>query len=205
MPIHWLPSNFNMSIFYEIEDFPELIPIRDTWKSIRDEAMEHINSFYMVGEDVPDDRNTKNKWRMMPVKPATDDLTYNIESGGNMVERIEKWKDKFTILRNLCDAIPGCNEYCLSLLESGGHIGAHSHGRNNVSCILGLDVPKLCYLRVGKCVRITENGKFNIFPFREKHEAWNGSDKGRLVLLVTLPNRYEKSGFLNYIKEKENA
>ena len=60
MPIHWLPSNFNMSIFYEIEDFPELIPIRDTWKAIRDEAMEHINSFYMVGEDIPDDRNTKN-------------------------------------------------------------------------------------------------------------------------------------------------
>ena len=188
--------------FYEIDNFPELIPLRDAWKEIRDEALEHIDSFYVVGETIPDDRNTTGQWKMMPVKPASDDLTLDNHQGGDIAEKMELWKDEFPKLREMCDAIDG-NEYCLSLLGPGGHIAAHSHGRNRVSAILGLDVPRLCYLRVGTKVRSTVNGEFNIFAFREKHEAWNGSDKARLVLLISLPNRYNKSGILNYIKEAE--
>ena len=188
-----------MQGLYTIEQFPELLPVQKAWKEIRDEAMKHIDSFYMVGADVPDERNTKNKWKMMPVKPATDDINLDIEQGGKLTEQIEEWQDEFPRLREICEAVPNCKEYCLSLLEPGGHIASHSHGRNNVSCILGLDVPDFCTLRVGSETAHYENGKFVIFNFREKHEAWNQSDKNRLVLLISLPNRHEQSGYLKYL------
>ena len=180
--------------FYEIDDFSELIPIREAWKTMRDEAMEHIDSFYPV----EDERNESKNWFYMPLNPATDDIS---AQGSILIARICKWQDKFKKTREICDSIHNCG-YIYSLLGPLGHIAPHREGRNYVTGILGLNLKDPCKIRAGKEIRDLKQGEFTIFDFREDHEVWNFSNKSRLVLLISIPNRYKKSGFLNYIKEK---
>tara|TARA_R100001530_G_scaffold110444_1_gene77759 strand:- start:170 stop:724 length:555 start_codon:yes stop_codon:yes gene_type:complete len=181
--------------FFTIDDFPELKPVQDSWKEIRDEVITYLDSFYKV----EDERNTTGRWFNLPISPASDDMALDRRQGGNLDKKVDKWKDEFPRTRELCSNLTGVNEFVFSLLGPDGHIGSHSHGRNCVSAVLGLDVPDYCTLRVKDKTEHYENGKFVIFNFREKHEAWNQSDRDRLVLLISLPNRHEQSGYLRYL------
>jgi hypothetical protein len=71
-----------------------------------------------------------------------------------------------------------------SLLRPGTHIPAH-HGMLNsrLICHLPLVVPPGCWLRVGPETRTWEEGKLLVFDDSISHEAKNGSDQLRVVLL----------------------
>ena len=183
--------------FYKIDDFPELIPIQESWEAIRDEAMEYIDSFYPI----EDERNETGNWSFMPLKPATDDMDNH---GDYLSDKVEEWKDKFGKTREICESIDNCG-YSFSVLGPRGHIAPHSHGRNYVTAILGLDLEAPCKVRAAKKIEDFKQGEFTIFDFREEHEVWNFSNKNRLVMLLAIPNRHQKSGFLNYIKEKDES
>ena len=74
-----------------------------------------------------------------------------------------------------------------SRLRPGAHIKPH-HGLLNTRliCHIPLVAPPDCRLRVGNETRAWEEGKALIFDDSIEHEAWNGSDRTRTVLLFEI-------------------
>ena len=71
-----------------------------------------------------------------------------------------------------------------SLMRPGAHIPAHNGFVNTrVICHLPLIVPGGCYFRVGNEEREWVEGKAWAFDDTIEHEAWNRSDRTRVVLL----------------------
>jgi aspartyl/asparaginyl beta-hydroxylase (cupin superfamily) len=71
-----------------------------------------------------------------------------------------------------------------SLLRPGARIAPHT-GTHNIRlvCHLPLVVPPHCGFRVGNETREWEEGKLLIFDDTIEHEAWNTSDRDRVVLI----------------------
>lgn len=78
-----------------------------------------------------------------------------------------------------------------SRLKPGTHIPPH-HGATNTRAIvhLPLVVPPDCALRVGNHTRTWEMGKALVFDDTIEHEAWNRSDRERVVLIFDVWNPY---------------
>ena len=74
-----------------------------------------------------------------------------------------------------------------SLLKPGAHIRPH-HGLFNfrLICHLPLIVPPDCTLRVGNRQRQWREGQLLIFDDSMEHEAWNRSDRQRIILLFEI-------------------
>ena len=74
-----------------------------------------------------------------------------------------------------------------SRLDPGVHIPAH-HGATNarLTVHLPLIVPDNCAFRVGDETREWKEGELLIFDDTIEHEAWNGSDKQRVVLIFDI-------------------
>ena len=171
--------------FYTIEDFPELKVILSSWKDIRDEGLEYMDQFYPMN----DERNLTNNWTCMPLSPEPDDLEYH---GKDLTDMVNKWSDNFPKTRKLCDSIDNVG-YVFSLLGPKGRIMAHNHELNFVSAILGLKVKEPCIFRAGDSYVNIKEGQFTILDYTIEHEAWNLSEENRLVLLISLINKYQKS------------
>lgn len=74
-----------------------------------------------------------------------------------------------------------------SVLEPGSRIAPHT-GITNARLIvhIPLIVPQSCGIRVGTETRQWERGKALVFDDMTDHEAWNGSDRIRVVLIADL-------------------
>ncbi|HLP89573.1 MAG TPA: aspartyl/asparaginyl beta-hydroxylase domain-containing protein [Nostocaceae cyanobacterium] len=85
----------------------------------------------------------------------------------------------------LIETIPGMVTAGFSSLAPGTYIGPHFGATKAVLRFhLGLMVPEQCAIRVDKETRSWEEGKCLIFDDTFEHEAWNRSDKTRVVLLL---------------------
>jgi aspartyl/asparaginyl beta-hydroxylase (cupin superfamily) len=74
-----------------------------------------------------------------------------------------------------------------SCLDPHTRIAPHQGPTNvRVRCHLGLDIPEGCGIRVGGEVRRWEEGRCLVLDDSFTHEAWNDSDRPRLVLVVDL-------------------
>ena len=74
-----------------------------------------------------------------------------------------------------------------SLLRPGARIAPHTGTHNTrLICHLPLIVPPDCGFRVGSEVRQWEEGKLLIFDDTIEHEAWNDSDRDRVVLIFDI-------------------
>jgi aspartyl/asparaginyl beta-hydroxylase (cupin superfamily) len=74
-----------------------------------------------------------------------------------------------------------------SLLRAGARIAPHSGMTNTrLVCHLPLIVPPNCGFRVGNEIRQWEEGKLLIFDDTIEHEAWNDSDRDRVVLIFDI-------------------
>jgi aspartyl/asparaginyl beta-hydroxylase (cupin superfamily) len=74
-----------------------------------------------------------------------------------------------------------------SLLRAGARITPHTGTHNTrLTCHLPLIVPPGCGFRVGSETREWEEGKLLIFDDTIEHEAWNGSDRDRMVLIFDI-------------------
>jgi len=80
-------------------------------------------------------------------------------------------------------------EICFSVLTPGSHILPHSGVTNTrVVCHLPLIVPEECALVVGGEIHAWQEGRCVVFDDTFEHEAWNRSEKLRVVLLMDLWN-----------------
>lgn len=74
-----------------------------------------------------------------------------------------------------------------SKLAPGAHIEPHTGFLNSrLICHLPIIVPGDCWLRVGNDARQWERGKGWVFNDTIEHEAWNGSDEMRVVLIFSV-------------------
>ena len=74
-----------------------------------------------------------------------------------------------------------------SLLRPGARIPPHNGFVNTrLICHLPLIVPESCGLRVGNDTRALVEGKAWLFDDTIEHEAWNGSDRTRVILLFEI-------------------
>jgi beta-hydroxylase len=86
---------------------------------------------------------------------------------------------------SVVESIPGLTTAGFSWLEPGTHIKPHvGYSGAVLRCHLGLAVPAGCTLRVGAEKRGWSEGKCLVFDDTTEHEAWNESDRARVVLLV---------------------
>ena len=95
-------------------------------------------------------------------------------------------------LNALADAplarVPGRSPSILfSLLRPGARIPPHTGEVNTrLICHLPLIVPDNCSFRVGNDTRATVEGRAWVFDDTIEHEAWNGSDRTRVILLFEI-------------------
>jgi beta-hydroxylase len=86
----------------------------------------------------------------------------------------------------LLERIPNLVTAGFSSLRPGTQIAPHTGYPDGVlRCHLGLIVPDNdCGIRVGAEIRHWEVGKCLIFDDTLDHEAWNNSDRTRIILLL---------------------
>lgn len=104
--------------------------------------------------------------------------------GGEQVEEnCARCPETAALLR----AIPGSRrrEAMVSVLGPGARIPPHRDSGNQLlTCHFGLVIPPDCGIRVGGDARTWREGKCLIFDTSYEHEAWNHSDRTRIILLV---------------------
>jgi aspartyl/asparaginyl beta-hydroxylase (cupin superfamily) len=117
--------------------------------------------------------------------PAWSTL-YLWENGGPVEKNVARFPRTFAALRDvpLPRITTRAPSILFSLLKPGARIEAH-HGMINTRliCHLPLIVPPDCGFRVGNEIRAWEEGKLLIFDDTIEHEAWNDSDRDRIVLI----------------------
>ncbi len=85
----------------------------------------------------------------------------------------------------LLETIPGMMTAGFSSLAAGTSIEPHVGASKSVlRCHLGLIVPEQCAIRVGTQTAGWQEGKCMIFDDTFEHEAWNKSQRTRIVLLI---------------------
>ncbi len=95
----------------------------------------------------------------------------------------------------LCDLPGRTPTVFFSLLKPGTHLPAHT-GVSNVRTIIHLPliVPEGCEFRVGGETRAWREGEAWAFDDTIDHEAWNGSDRTRAILIFDVWNPYITPG-----------
>jgi aspartyl/asparaginyl beta-hydroxylase (cupin superfamily) len=115
---------------------------------------------------------------------------YHLLKGGEPVEgHAEQFPETLTALELApMPRVAGRAPMALfSLLKPGAHIRPH-HGLFNfrLICHLPLIAPPDCTLRVGNRQRQWREGELLIFDDSMEHEAWNRSDRQRIILLFEI-------------------
>lgn len=88
-------------------------------------------------------------------------------------------------LAAILERIPGLTTAGFSVLAPGTVISPHVGYTSTVlRCHLGIVVPGDCGIRVGGETRSWREGECLVFDDTVEHEAWNLSDRARVVLLL---------------------
>lgn len=164
---------------YDNSTFPWIIEIEREWPLIRQELEQilkrqsELPSFQDISTDVKT-ISSDTHWK-------TFFLTgYGVESSQNIATCPQTWR--------IVQKIPGLKTAMFSIFEPGKHLPAHRGPYNGVLRLhLGLIVPepreKLA-IRVDQQVLHWEEGKALVFDDAYNHEAWNYTDKTRVILFV---------------------
>ncbi len=170
---------------YRTADFPWALEVEKESHLIRAELdrilerREELPGFHEISKEVRSISTDRN-WRTFFI------LAYGKESP----DAIAACPETYRILHK----IPGLKAAMFSIFEPGKHLPPHRGPYNGVLRFhLGLIVPKGdVAIRVADQVCHWEEGKALIFDDAYEHEAWNHSDKVRVVLFVDFvkPTRF---------------
>lgn len=164
---------------YDKATFPWALEIEHEWHLIRAELdkvllrQSELPSFQDISTDVKT-ISQDTGWKTFFL------AGYGLRSENNIKQCPETWR--------IVQKIPGLKTAMFSIFEPGKHLPAHRGPYNGVLRLhLGLIVPeprdKLA-IRVDKQICHWEEGKALIFDDAFNHEAWNHTDKTRVVLFV---------------------
>lgn len=165
---------------YDRATFPWALEIEREWRLIRNELdrvlvrKDELPGFHEIAGDVraiSDDRD----WKTFLI------CAYGRKSGAAIEACPETWR--------ILQKIPGLKAAMFSIFEPGKHLPPHRGPYNGVLRFhLGLIVPEAerdrIAIRVADEVYHWKEGEAVIFDDAYEHEAWNHSDKVRVVLFV---------------------
>lgn len=159
--------------------FPWAAEIEREWKAIRAELdrvlarKDELPGFHEIATDVATISQDRD-WKTFLL------AGYGIRSERNIALCPETWR--------IVQKIPGLKTAMFSIFEPGKHLPAHRGPYNGVLRLhLGLIVPEpreKVAIRVGPQVCHWEEGRALIFDDAYEHEAWNKSERTRVVLFV---------------------
>jgi aspartyl/asparaginyl beta-hydroxylase (cupin superfamily) len=165
--------------FFEVETFPWAQNLEANWEKIRTEldAVLEDQADLPNFQDISVDQatmTTDDRWKTYFL------YGYGFKSEANCERCPESAK--------LCQQIPGMKTAMFSILAPGKHLPAHKGPYKGVMRYhLGLLIPEPateCAIRVEHETRHWAEGKSMIFDDTYEHEAWNHTDKTRVVLFV---------------------
>jgi aspartyl/asparaginyl beta-hydroxylase (cupin superfamily) len=164
---------------YEIATFPWVAEIERAAPAIRAELMRvlerqsELPSFQDISADVQT-ITRDNRWKAFFL------AGYGLKSEQNIRRCPETWA--------AVQKIPGLKTAMFSIFEPGKHLPAHRGPYNGLLRLhLGLVVPESSdrlAIRVDRTVCHWEEGKALIFDDAYEHEAWNHTDRTRVILFV---------------------
>ena len=168
-----------------IDNYKELYALEENWLDIREELDSILNELDSVifYEDV-DKRYARNKGKDTKTKKKD---SWKIEQFYLYGHRIERGFQRSPNTGKLLEKIPNVQTALFSILQPGAHIKPHKgEYAGLLRCHLGLKVdnPKACKIRVRNEFIHWEEGKIFIFDHTHEHEAWNGSDSIRVILIL---------------------
>ncbi|HEX8517261.1 MAG TPA: aspartyl/asparaginyl beta-hydroxylase domain-containing protein [Bacteroidia bacterium] len=171
----------NPKFFYDPGEFSFLQPLLSNFEIIRSELLSLISQgkekqWLRTFPDYVQSENYK-AWKVFSF------IFFNMKLPQNAALCPETAKLVYSIPEILsCD---------YSYLDPATHVLPHKgYSRMVLRCHLPLIVPdeKLCAIRVGNETRHWKEGELMIFDDSYEHEAWNKTDRKRVVLMFDIPN-----------------
>ena len=164
---------------FATDDFPWAREVEAEWEKIRAELdtvlvrKGELPAFHEISSEVRSISSDQN-WKTFFL------CGYGIKSESAIAQCPETWR--------ILQKIPGLKSAMFSIFEPGKHLPPHRGPYNGVLRFhLGLlvpDEPDKIGIRVDDRLCHWEEGKALIFDDAYEHEAWNHSDKVRVVLFV---------------------
>ena len=165
---------------FDNEAFPWVRQIEQEWHLIRAELdhvllrQQELPGFHELATDVAAISRDRG-WKSFLL------TGYGASSEANIRQCPETWR--------IIQRIPGMKTAMFSIFEPGKHLPAHRGPYNGVLRLhLGLIVPEASpdalAIRVDRQICRWKEGKVLIFDDAYEHEAWNHTDRTRVVLFV---------------------
>ena len=188
-PRHFYFPELPQVQFYEREVFPWLPAVEAATHAIRAELLAVLESEGAFQPYVERDPNRPGMDRYGLVGDPNWSAFYLWKHGSVVAENAARCPAAMAALAHAPLATtPGRTPSCLfSLLRPGARIPPHTGYLNTrLICHLPLIVPAGCGIRVGNETRAWEEGRALIFDDSIEHEAWNGGESLRVVLLFDI-------------------
>jgi aspartate beta-hydroxylase len=172
--------------FYERGDFPWMDEIEAATDDIRAELAEVMREPDAFAPYVTGHANRPYKDQMGMLNNPAWSAFYLWKNGEVVPENAARCPKTLHALRNapLARVRHRSPSILFSLLRPGAHIPPHNGLVNTrLVCHLPVVVPGQCRFRVGNDTRDWVEGKAWAFDDTIEHEAWNASDRTRVILL----------------------
>jgi aspartyl/asparaginyl beta-hydroxylase (cupin superfamily) len=172
-------AKFGNPCVYDNKLFPWVAGIEENWMRIRgelDRVLVRRDEFPNIQEITVDARSITDDagWKIFLL------VAYGIKSERNIALCPETWR----IVQN----VPGLKTAMFSIFQPGKRLPPHRGPYNGVLRLhLGLLVPQHdadLGIRIGSEKRSWSEGRVLVFDDAYEHEAWNETDKPRVVLFV---------------------
>jgi ornithine lipid ester-linked acyl 2-hydroxylase len=154
--------------FYEAAEFDFALHLEANWEKIREELAALKGEHFI---DWSERYLYKEGWQ-----------TFGLYAFGVKIDKNCRLCPETT---KLVETIPGLVTAGFSVLAPGTHIAPHTgYPEGLLRCHLGLVIPEDCAIRVSGDTRSWDEGKCLVFDDTWEHEAWNKSDRTRVILLL---------------------
>lgn len=178
--------------FFDRKDFPWLDLLEAATEDITAEALAVLSNDGMGFKPYVDFPAGTPLDQWAPLNHSMDWSTYSLLHDGARIEaHMEKCPKTAAVLAQLplCD-VPGYAPGAyFSVLKPRTRLPPHSGTTNTRSIVhLPLVIPERCEFRVGSQVRAWQKGEAWVFDDTIEHEAWNGSDATRIILIFDIWN-----------------
>jgi len=175
--------------FYERADFPWLDAVEAATDAIREELLAVMQDETAFTPYVKGDANRPRNEHAGMLNNPDWSAFYLWHNGALVPENAARCPRTLEALAQapLARVSNRSPSVLFSLLKPGAHIPPHSGVINTrLICHLPLIVPGTCRFRVGNDVRKWQDGRAWVFDDTIDHEAWNDSDRTRVILLFDI-------------------
>lgn len=188
-PTHFYVPHLMPIEFFDRGDFPWLDPMEAATDAIRDEFLHVLeqNEGFVPYITYPNDMPL-NQWVELNNSPRWSAF-HLFKNGVRLEANASKCPTTMELLRGAPQPVQALRtpSAMFSLLKPHTHIPPHT-GVSNARLVthLPLIIPDACGFRVGNETREWVPGKAWVFDDTIEHEAWNDSDKLRVVLIFDI-------------------